>query len=151
MHLVCHIFIAEFPFFFIYSEIGFRNQSKFDVKVQRKERLLRQGIVSYIGASEFTAYRSKKFNRICVYLEPEIALILLPITIMPRHQERTSHFAGKDTWSMSPWNLLLMSLDLATVPRCPCSTRRPLQRSCRNIETDFGYQCRTGQQKLHWD
>ena len=42
-------------FFFAYSKVGFGTQSKFDVKVQRKERLLRKDIVSYIGgASEFT-------------------------------------------------------------------------------------------------
>jgi hypothetical protein len=41
--------------FLIYFEIEFGNQSNFDIKVQRKERLLRKGIVSYIGgASEFT-------------------------------------------------------------------------------------------------
>jgi nuclear pore complex protein Nup205 len=47
-------FIVHFVSF-IYSDIGFGNQSKFDVKVHRQERLLRKGIVSYIGgASEFT-------------------------------------------------------------------------------------------------
>lgn len=34
---------------------GFGNRSKFEIKVQRKERSLRKSVVSYIGASsEFT-------------------------------------------------------------------------------------------------
>ena len=49
-----NIFIVHI-IFFAYSKTGFGTQSKFDVKVQRKERLLRKDIVSYIGgASEFT-------------------------------------------------------------------------------------------------
>ena len=52
----------------------------------------------------------------CIYLEPEIALVLSPITIMPRHEERVSHFAGKDIRIISPLNRLQISLDLATVP-----------------------------------
>ena len=48
-----NIFIVHI--FFCLIKIGFGTQSKFDVKVQRKERLLRKDIVSYIGgASEFT-------------------------------------------------------------------------------------------------
>ncbi|KDR74068.1 hypothetical protein GALMADRAFT_250802 [Galerina marginata CBS 339.88] len=59
---------------------GFGAQSKFHVNVQRKERLLRKSVISYIGvSSEFT--------------EPEITLVLSPITITPRHEERASHFA----------------------------------------------------------
>ncbi|CAA7262620.1 unnamed protein product [Cyclocybe aegerita] len=60
---------------------GHGNQTKFDVKVQRQERLLRKSVVSYIGASsEFT--------------EPEITLVLSPVTITPRNEERASHFAA---------------------------------------------------------
>ncbi|KAJ3509906.1 hypothetical protein NLJ89_g4967 [Agrocybe chaxingu] len=60
---------------------GYGNQTKFDVKVQRQERRLRKSIVSYIGASsEFT--------------EPEITLVLSPVTITPRNEERASHFAA---------------------------------------------------------
>jgi hypothetical protein len=37
------------------SCVGYGNQTKFDVKIRRKERLLRKSVVSYIGAaSEFT-------------------------------------------------------------------------------------------------
>ena len=42
--------------------------------------------------------------------------MLSPITIMPRHQERTSHFAGMNTLSLSSLNRLQMSLHIATVP-----------------------------------
>jgi len=60
---------------------GFGTQSKFDVDVQQKEQLLQKAAVSYIGASsEFT--------------EPEITLVLSPVTITPRKDERASHFAG---------------------------------------------------------
>ncbi|KAF8154003.1 nucleoporin Nup186/Nup192/Nup205 [Crassisporium funariophilum] len=60
---------------------GFGTQSQFELKVQRKERLLHKSVVSYIGAaSEFT--------------EPEITLVLSPITITPRNEERASHFSA---------------------------------------------------------
>ncbi|KAF8970600.1 nucleoporin Nup186/Nup192/Nup205 [Flammula alnicola] len=60
---------------------GFGSQSKFDVKVRRKERLLRKSVVSYIGTSgEFT--------------EPEITLVLSPVTITPRNEERMTHFTA---------------------------------------------------------
>ncbi|KAF8188670.1 nucleoporin Nup186/Nup192/Nup205 [Pholiota molesta] len=60
---------------------GYGAQSKFEVKVQRKERLLRKTVISYIGsASEFT--------------EPEITLVLSPITITPRNEDRMTHFSA---------------------------------------------------------
>jgi hypothetical protein len=44
----CHLYDFEFY-------VGYGNQTKFDVKIRRKERLLRKSVVSYIGtASEFT-------------------------------------------------------------------------------------------------
>ena len=85
---ITYLYISSF--FYIHSEIGFGTQSKFDVKVQRKERLLRKDIVSYIGgASEFTGkVLDSRLDLIidykCVYLEPGITLVLSPITIMPR-------------------------------------------------------------------
>ncbi|PPQ71980.1 hypothetical protein CVT26_007136 [Gymnopilus dilepis] len=61
-------------------ELGYGTQSKFEVKVQRKERLLRKSLVSYLGAaSEFT--------------EPEITLVLSPVTNTARDGERLAHFA----------------------------------------------------------
>ena len=62
---------------------------------------MRKDIVSYIGgASEFTGkVLDSHLDLIIDYnvsLEPGITLVLSPITIMPRHKERTSHFAGKD-------------------------------------------------------
>ncbi|KAF8878281.1 nucleoporin Nup186/Nup192/Nup205 [Gymnopilus junonius] len=58
---------------------GFGTQSKFDVKVQKKERLLRKSLISYLGvASEFT--------------EPEITLVLSPVTNTARDGERMAHF-----------------------------------------------------------
>ncbi|PPQ70405.1 hypothetical protein CVT25_000888 [Psilocybe cyanescens] len=60
---------------------GFGNRSKFDLKVRRKERSLRKSVISYIGAcSEFT--------------EPDITLVLSPVTITPRNEERASHFTA---------------------------------------------------------
>ncbi|KAF9556462.1 hypothetical protein CPC08DRAFT_641486 [Agrocybe pediades] len=60
---------------------GFGNRTKFDLTVERKERSLRKSVVAYIGASsEFT--------------EPEITLVLSPVTITPRHGERATHFAA---------------------------------------------------------
>lgn len=55
--------------------------SKFDLKVERKETVLRKTVVAYIGAAaEFT--------------EPEITLVLSPVTVAPRKDEH-AHFAGK--------------------------------------------------------
>ncbi|KAJ7279033.1 hypothetical protein C8J57DRAFT_1434189 [Mycena rebaudengoi] len=55
--------------------------TKFDVSVRQKERLLRKCIIEYIGAaSEFT--------------EPDITPVLSPIITTPRHDERGSHFLG---------------------------------------------------------
>ncbi|KAH9477078.1 Nuclear pore complex protein Nup205 [Psilocybe cubensis] len=60
---------------------GYGNRSKFDLKVRRKERSLRKSVVAYIGAcSEFT--------------EPDITLVLSPVTITPRNEERATHFAA---------------------------------------------------------
>ncbi|KAF9529076.1 nucleoporin Nup186/Nup192/Nup205 [Crepidotus variabilis] len=60
---------------------GHGNQTKFDMQVDQKERLLRKALVLYIGvASDFT--------------EPEITLVLSPITITARNEQRPSHFAG---------------------------------------------------------
>ncbi|KAF9477995.1 hypothetical protein BDN70DRAFT_880524 [Pholiota conissans] len=60
---------------------GYGSHSKFEVKVKRKERLLRKIMISYIGtASEYT--------------EPEITLVLSPITITPRNEERMTHFSA---------------------------------------------------------
>ena len=130
------VFIFYLVDLFICSEIGFGNQSKFDVKVQRRERLLRKGIVSYIGgASEFTGKSidsriDSNVDCISVCLEPEIALVLSPITIMPRHQDRTSHFAGKETWSMTPLDFLIDFIGFSNCTYrwgCSRSIRGPLQ------------------------
>ncbi|TFK37612.1 nucleoporin Nup186/Nup192/Nup205 [Crucibulum laeve] len=59
---------------------GFGSETKFDVSVRQKDRLLRKAIVAYIGAAgDFT--------------EPEINLVLSPITNVPRHEER-AHFSA---------------------------------------------------------
>jgi nuclear pore complex protein Nup205 len=61
--------------------IGYSSETKFDLSVRIKERQLRQAIVTYIGsASEFT--------------EPEITVILSPVTAYSRHEERGPRFSG---------------------------------------------------------
>ncbi|KIK56168.1 hypothetical protein GYMLUDRAFT_87421 [Collybiopsis luxurians FD-317 M1] len=58
---------------------GYGSNSKFDVEVRKKERLLRNALVSYAGAmSDFT--------------EPEINLVLSPVHVASRYNERSSHF-----------------------------------------------------------
>ncbi|PBK92623.1 hypothetical protein ARMGADRAFT_1165701 [Armillaria gallica] len=58
---------------------GFSSETRFDVNVRQKERLLRKALVAYIGsASEFT--------------EPEINVMFSPITTAPRLDDRGSHF-----------------------------------------------------------
>ncbi|KAF6749589.1 nucleoporin Nup186/Nup192/Nup205 [Ephemerocybe angulata] len=60
---------------------GFGSRSKFDVLVEKKERLLRKSVIAYIGAaSEFT--------------EPEITLILSPVTITPKREDQASRFSA---------------------------------------------------------
>ncbi|KAF9054278.1 nucleoporin Nup186/Nup192/Nup205 [Panaeolus papilionaceus] len=59
---------------------GYGSMSKFDLKVERKETVLRKTVVAYIGAAaEFT--------------EPEITLVLSPVTVAPRKDEH-AHFAA---------------------------------------------------------
>ncbi|KAF8064189.1 nucleoporin Nup186/Nup192/Nup205 [Lyophyllum atratum] len=54
---------------------GYGSQTEFDVRIRERERLLRKSIITYIGAaSDFT--------------EPEITLVLSPITTQPRHDEQ---------------------------------------------------------------
>ncbi|KAK0463078.1 nucleoporin Nup186/Nup192/Nup205, partial [Desarmillaria tabescens] len=61
---------------------GFSSETRFDVNVRQKERLLRKALVAYIGcASEFT--------------EPEINVMFSPITTVPRLDDRGSHFIGE--------------------------------------------------------
>jgi len=58
---------------------GHRSKTKFHVNVRLKERLIRKAMVAYLGAaSEFT--------------EPEITLVLSPVTSAPRQVERSSRF-----------------------------------------------------------
>ncbi|KAE9406107.1 hypothetical protein BT96DRAFT_955003 [Gymnopus androsaceus JB14] len=58
---------------------GFGSATKFDVEVRKKERLLRKALVAYAGAtSDFT--------------EPEINLVLSPVHVASRYDERSSHF-----------------------------------------------------------
>lgn len=62
------------------AAFGYGTLSKFGLSVLRKERLLRRGILAYLGAaSDFT--------------EPQISLVLTPVTTSPGHQEsRGSNF-----------------------------------------------------------
>ncbi|THH18242.1 hypothetical protein EW146_g2707 [Bondarzewia mesenterica] len=54
---------------------GYGNNTKFNLKVNRKEQLLRKALIVYIGAaSEFT--------------ESEITLVLSPMLMTPRHEEQ---------------------------------------------------------------
>ena len=69
--------------------------------MERKEKSLRKSIVSYIGASsEFTGQGGFVFGLMSLkilmllYIEPEITLVLSPVTITPRSGERPTHFAG---------------------------------------------------------
>ncbi|KAJ3879118.1 nucleoporin Nup186/Nup192/Nup205 [Lentinula edodes] len=58
---------------------GSSSDSNFDIEVRRKERLLRKALIAYAGAtSEFT--------------EPEINLVLSPVHVASRYDERSSHF-----------------------------------------------------------
>ncbi|KAF5381906.1 hypothetical protein D9757_007577 [Collybiopsis confluens] len=58
---------------------GYGSHTKFDLEVRKKERLLRNALVSYAGAtSDFT--------------EPEINLVLSPVHVASRYSERSSHF-----------------------------------------------------------
>ncbi|TFK69765.1 hypothetical protein BDN72DRAFT_959281 [Pluteus cervinus] len=58
---------------------GFGSETKFELSVRRKEKLLRKSIVAYIGAAnEFT--------------EPEITVVLSPMTTASRQGER-GHFS----------------------------------------------------------
>ncbi|KAF9074489.1 nucleoporin Nup186/Nup192/Nup205 [Rhodocollybia butyracea] len=58
---------------------GFGSNTKFDIDVRKKERLLRKALVAYAGAtSDFT--------------EPEINLVLSPVHVASRYNERSSHF-----------------------------------------------------------
>ncbi|GLB44615.1 putative nuclear pore complex scaffold, nucleoporins 186/192/205 [Lyophyllum shimeji] len=54
---------------------GHGSQTEFELRVRQRERLLRKSIVAYLGAaSDFT--------------EPEITLVLSPITTQPRYDEQ---------------------------------------------------------------
>ncbi|KAI0270638.1 nucleoporin Nup186/Nup192/Nup205 [Gloeopeniophorella convolvens] len=58
---------------------GYGGVTKFDLILQRKEQSLRKALIVYLGtASEFT--------------EPEITLVLSPVTTMPRHEDKASRF-----------------------------------------------------------
>jgi len=57
---------------------GYGTDTKFDINVRQKERMLRKAIITYVGAaSEFT--------------EPDITLVLSPVTTT-RQEERGSQF-----------------------------------------------------------
>ncbi|EDR09686.1 uncharacterized protein LACBIDRAFT_319026 [Laccaria bicolor S238N-H82] len=66
---------------FLSIRTGFASESKFDVSVRRKQRLLRKSMVTYIGAASN-------------FIEPEITLVLSPITLTPRRDDRDSHFSA---------------------------------------------------------
>ncbi|KAI0063325.1 hypothetical protein BV25DRAFT_416650 [Artomyces pyxidatus] len=58
---------------------GYGRETKFEIAIQRKEQLLRKALIVYIGtASEFT--------------EPDITLVLSPVLITARHDDRSSRF-----------------------------------------------------------
>ncbi|KAJ7584798.1 nucleoporin Nup186/Nup192/Nup205 [Mycena floridula] len=58
---------------------GYGTASLFDLDVRRREHLLRQSLVAYLGsASDFT--------------EPELNLMLSPLTTAPKYEERGAHF-----------------------------------------------------------
>lgn len=77
--------------------LGHGSETKFDVNVHKKERLIRKAVVVYLGAaSEFTGNlllnSLRAVLRYCA--EPEITLVLSPITSTPRQEERSSRFIG---------------------------------------------------------
>lgn len=79
--------------------VGFGSRTKFDVLVEKKERLLRKSVITYIGAaSEFTGWspfaRLPRIPPHCSFAEPEITLILSPITITPKREDHASRFSG---------------------------------------------------------
>ena len=61
---------------------GLAPRSKFDDAVQRKSRLLRHALISYLGvASGFT--------------EEDLTLVLSPLTALPRSEEHRGQFSGE--------------------------------------------------------
>lgn len=51
---------------FMYCILGHGGKSKFDVKVQREERLLRKSVIAYIGAAgDFTGSYIVRFEHTC--------------------------------------------------------------------------------------
>ena len=79
--------------------VGYGNQTKFDVSVKGKEDLLRKALVSYIGtASDFAGMSSQLFVMSPLnvsFIEPNITLVLSPITITPRTEQHGPLFSGK--------------------------------------------------------
>lgn len=83
----------------IYMHPGHGSRTKFDISTRERERLLRKSIIMYIGAasdftgSPFEVLHPSLFQ--CFHdLEPEITLVLSPITTTPRNDERGSNFLG---------------------------------------------------------
>lgn len=78
--------------------LGYKSETKFEASVHQKEVLLRQAMVAYLGAaSEFTGTpcpASDDFSFWLFCLEPEITLVLSPVTSIPRQEERNSRFVG---------------------------------------------------------
>lgn len=90
---------------------GFGEETKFDVEVIRKEQLLRKALIVYLGmTSDFTGMsvlnRTVMTSKCSVtphndLAEPEITLVLSPVTTTPRHEERATRLMGT-----SPFKLL---------------------------------------------
>lgn len=80
------------------SDVGYGSETKFDITVRQRERLLQKSIIVYVGvASDFTGSFwcfAAIISSMTELTEPEITLVLSPITTIPRHDERGSHFLG---------------------------------------------------------
>lgn len=85
---------------------GFGEETKFDVEVIRKEQLLRKALIVYLGmASDFTGMSvlnrtvMTSHAQLCL-AEPEITLVLSPVTTTPRHEERATRLMGTSPFKL---------------------------------------------------
>lgn len=98
---------------------GFGSETRFELEVRRKERLLRRSIVAYIGtASDFTGL-FVSFRIISIVLsslaEPDLTLVLSPMTTTSRQSDR-GHFSGILSFFLCFYAAPSLTRLLATIP-----------------------------------
>ena len=105
----------------LHDVTGLAPRSKFDDAVQRKSRLLRHALVSYLGAaSEFT--------------EEDLTLVLSPLTALPRSEEQRGQFSGM--WSVSLSMNHQSNSSLAAVPTLG-DALQALNELCNEVQEAF--------------